>query len=224
MAVYVAADDPRVCKPCRRAGQRFLGLPKGVGLTWRSGWGNKGWWPAGAAGRPESNVKPDEKCKGIGTNGREVRTSESHESEVLLYGALAAIACALKAYGWGPDEPPAAGNWPGGLPHCGTAIGGGGGVGVLGMGWQCKQLLHSSAADPRDVILKVTSTSPLRAFDMKHLARMKNHMSVPQSCPPHHHHLSASSVAVPCHSCRGGIHIHEPDERVAQCRRCSWWQ
>jgi len=66
-------------------------------------------------------VKRDEKCEGIAKNGR-VRAhprayAAGGDEELLLYGALTAIACALKAYGWKQEAPPEEGEWPGGLPH-----------------------------------------------------------------------------------------------------------
>ena len=52
------------------------------------------------------------------------------------------------------------------------------------MGWKCKQLLHSSAADPATLIGKVTAQQPLAEFVMGELQKMKVAMRAPQGSPP----------------------------------------
>ena len=50
--------------------------------------------------------------------GKKMRRTGGKGDQVLLYAALAAIACALKLCQVAPGETVKEGDWPGGCPHC----------------------------------------------------------------------------------------------------------
>ena len=117
----MADDDPRFCQRCRKAGQRWPGLAEGVlGLAWRSGWGDKGWWPAGRKyGGP---VKRDEKCEGIAKNGRGRAHPRAYaaggDEELLLYGALTGRQRTKKTRSDTPRQAPVTRRLPAGRVAC----------------------------------------------------------------------------------------------------------